>query len=478
MTPSATRASCFPSTRSLPPIVGAPPGKIPQEAAGLAWRTAGTGVGVAKWAVTAGLMASAAGLGTSAVAACTAGAVAVGAVIWIGEIASLRYGFPLPHVTLQHALCNELHTLAGGLLGATPAAAALTALGVAMARPNAAGIPETGFDGLAMMTAAVACPTIVLLSIAARAADVDQASDLRKLMVYGLPWLATGALLVSPAIVLQAAVSPEAASRFVIAFGANMACASVREGLTQASARAWGGVERNGAGANYGLSQAEGADRAASTVLPTAASCLLFTVTTGLLVHQLEAYCGLGMVPAGQSVLAMSAGTAARRTALRYTLMQSTNELLEGIARCLPLAGYARARDIPLRYRDDGAGFRDVPVQLRRNLADPETLRRAALFASARTLDGALSNVLGQLSAALSPTVFWNDYRIAAVLVQGATMARTPFVAAWLLPGAEPELEPELPGSVVVTVPPIIDTGSGESISTSSPQSDPSMQWA
>lgn len=476
MTPLATRAPCPSSPLSLPSITGATPGQLPQEAAGLAWRTASTGVGVAKWAITAGLMASVAGLGTSGVATCTAGAAAVGAVIWAGEIACLRYGIQLPHVTLQHALCNELHTLAGGLLGATPAAAALTTLGTAMARPNAAGIPETGFDGLALMTAVVACPTVVLLGIAARAADVDQASGLRKMMVYGLPWLATGAVLLSPAIVLQAAVSPEAASRFVIAFGAGMACAVVREGLTQASARAWGGVERNGTGANYGLSQAEGADRAASTVLPTAASCLLFAVTTGLLVHQLEACCSLGMVPAGQSVLAMSAGVAARRTALRYTLMQSTNELLEGIARCLPLAGYARARDIPLRYRDDGAGIRDVPGQLRRNLADPETLRRAALFASARTMDGALSNVLGQLSVALSPAVFWNDYRIAAVLVQGATMARTPFIAAWLLPAAAPETT--LPVSVSVTVPPNTVTGSSESISTSSPQSDPSMQWA
>lgn len=457
------------------------PGQSPPETAGLAWRTASTGVGVAKWAVTAGLMASAAGLGSGAIAACTLGAAAMGTVIWIGEYTSLRYGVQLPHVTLQHALCNELHTLAGGSLGATPAAAALTALGAAMAEPNAAGIPEIGFNGLAMMTTVVACPTVVLLLVAARAADADPASGIRQLMVYGLPWAAAGAALVAPALALQAVVSPEAASRFVITFGAGMACAAVREGLTQASARAWSSVERDGAGANYGLSQAEGADRAASTVLPTAASCLLFAATTSLLVHQMEACCGLGMVPAGRSVLAMSGAEAARHTALRYTLMQSTNELLEGIARCLPLAAFARMRNIPLRYRNDDAGIDDVPTQLRRNLADPATLRRAALFASARTMDGALTNVLVQLSSALSPEVFWNDYRIAAVLVQGATMARTPIVAAWLLAGAAPEATPEAapPASVALTMPPLSETDSrGESTPTPGPQSDPSMQWA
>lgn len=448
--------------------------------ASLAWRTASTGLGVAKWAAAAGLMASAAGLGSSAVATCAVGAAAVGTVVWFGEMASIRYGFELPHVTLQHALCNELHTLAGGLLGATPVAAALTALGAALAQPNAAGIPETGYNGLALMTAAVACPSVALLTAAARAADVDPSSTIRQLMVYGLPLLATGAVLVAPAIALQAAVAPEAASRYVITFGAAMACAAVREGLTQASARAWGGLERNGVGAHYGLSQAQGADRAASTVLPTAASCLLFAVTTGLLVHQLDASCGLGLAPVGQSVLAMSAGEAARRTALRYTLMQSTNELLEGIARCLPLAAYARMRGIPLRYRDDGGGMRDVPGQLRRKLADPETLRRAALFASARTMDGALSNVLSQLSAALSPDVFWNDYRIAAVLAQAATMARTPIIAAWLLPAAEVESEDDghVDNVVVIVLPDIEADSSVESTSTSNPQSDASLQWA
>ena len=477
MTPSVNRALHTPAAWPAPSVDATAPVQAPPETARLAWRTASTGAGIAKWAVTAGLMASVAGLGTGAIAACTVGAATLGTVIWIGELASLRYGVELPHVTLQHALCNELHTLAGGLLGAAPAAAALTALGAAMAHSNADGTPETGFDGLAMMTAVVAGPMVCLFNAGARSADTDPATGIRQLMVYGLPLLATGAVLVAPAVILQATISPEAASRFVIAFGANMACAVVREGMTQASARAWGGLERNGTGTNYGLSQARGADRAASTILPTAASCLLFAATTSLLIHRLDACCDLGMAPAGQSVLAISAGVAARRTALRYTLAQSTNELLEGIARCLPLAAYARMRHIPLRYRDTGDGLPQVPALLRRNLADPETLRRAALFASARTMDGALINILSQLSAALSPGVFWNDYRIAAMLAQGATMGRTPIVAAWLLPGVEPDVE--LPCSVVVSIPSATEAGSSDETTLApDPQSDPSMQWA
>lgn len=406
----------------------------------------------------------------------------VGGMVWVGEMASIRYGFELPHVTLQHALCNELHTLAGGLLGAAPVAAGLTALGAAHSAPNAAGTPEMGYNGLALLTAVVACPTVILLGVAARAVPVDPASCIRQLMVYGLPLLGTGAVLASPALALQAAVSPEAASRFVITFGAGMACAAVREGLTQAGARAWGGLVRDGFGAGYGLNQAQGADRVASTVAPTAVSCMLFAATTGLLLHQLDTAYGLGMAPAGQSVLAMSAGEAARRTALRFMLMQSTNELLEGIARCLPLAAYARMRGIPLRYRDDGAGMQALPAQLRRNLADPETLRRAALFASARTMDGALTNVLSQLAIAASTTGFWNGYRVAAVLVQGATMARTPIVSAWLLPVSESDADAFAENAVDVIV--SLPSGTGteasadDSVSTASPLSDATVHWA
>lgn len=428
------------------------------EPAELLWRTASTGVGAIKWAAAAGLLASLTGLGGSAVAACAAAGAAVGCIIWIGEITSLRQGWQLPHVALQHGICNELHTLAGGLLGATPVAAGLTVLGAALATTASGNIALAG-NGLAFLTAVVACPTAALIACGARAASVDFPTDLRRLVVYGSPLLAVGAVLVVPTLALYATVSAESATRYVISFGATMASAAVREALTQTTARAWSGLERNGVGAAYGLSRARGADRAGSTVAATFTSCLLFAASTGLLMHQLENWTGLGMAPTGQSVLALTATEVARRTALRSTLMQSTNELLEGLARCLPLAAYAYVRGIPLLYRDTGAGLPDVPAQLRRNAADPATLRRAALFAAARTLDGALPNVLTQLSGASSPLAFWSGYRIAAVLAQGATMTRTPIVAAWLLPDTE-------------------EAADLDSSDDASPLSEPTMQWA
>ena len=123
--------------------------------------------------------------------------------------------------------------------------------------------------------------------------------------------------------------------------------------------------------------------------------------------------------------------------------------------RCARPSGYAYLRGIPLRYRDEEAGLPDVPAQLRRNAADPASLRRAALFASARTLDGALPKLLSQFSGASSPLAFWSAYRIAAVLAQGATMASTPIVVAWLLPDTEKAPDED-----------------------ASPLSEPTMQWA
>lgn len=487
MLPAVTRApyaaSAFRS--DSPATLLAPQSHEPAE---LLWRTASTGVGAIKWAAAAGLLASVAGLGGSAVAACAAAGAAVGGIIWIGEITSLRQGWQLPHVTLQHGICNELHTLAGGLLGATPVAAGLTVLGAALAT-TASGNTALAGNGLAFLTAVVACPAAVLIASGARAASVDVPTGLRRLVVYGSPLLAVGAVLVVPTLALYAKVSAEAATRYVISFGVNMASAAVREALTQTTARAWSGLERNGVGVAYGLSQAQGADRAGSTVASTFTSCVLFAASTSLLMHQMENWTDLGLAPAGQSVLALSAAEAARRTALRSTLMQSTNELLEGIARCLPLAAYAYARGIPLRYRDTGAGLPDVPAQLRRNAADPATLRRAALFASARTLDGALSNVLSQLSSASAPRAFWTGYRIAAVLAQGATMARTPIVVAWLLPDATEAPDDDGDDQRVSTD--RLDSGfalaavssdpvsaSDDATATSSPLSDPSIQWA
>jgi hypothetical protein len=212
----------------------------------------------------------------------------------------------------------------------------------------------------------------------------------------------------------------------------------VREALTQASAAAWIGVERNGIGMDYGLSEAQGQDRARSTVVPTLTSCMLFAGSTALIMHALENWINLGVAPAGRSLLSLSAAEVASRIALRSLLMQSVNELLEGIWRCVPLAAYAHARGIKLRYRNADAGLVNTPSALAQHALDPTTLRKAAVFAAARTLDGMPPNLLVQLSVSPGQHAYWNGFRIAAVLMTGATMARTPVIAAHLLPLIEP----------------------------------------
>lgn len=467
----------------LPAISRQTASAVPPPASTLLHQTASTGVGAIKWAAAAGLLAGAAGLGTTTVAACATAGAALGGMVWIAEMASIRAGWQLPHVALQHGLCNELHTLAGGLLGSAPVAATLTALAAALATSDS-GSRELGSNGLAFLTATVACPAVALLGAGARAACAEMPADMRQLLVYGAPLLTVGAVLVAPALVMHATGSREAATRFVIGFGANMAGAVVREALTQTTARAWSGIERNGSGPDYGLRQAHGHDRAGSTIVPTLTSCILFAASSSLLLHQVEHWAGLGMTPAGQSILAMSAAEAARRTALRSTVMQSTNELLEGVARCLPLAAYALLRDIPLTYRHAQAGLPDVPATFQRNARNPAAWRAATLFAAARTLDGALPNVLGQLSNAVAPDRFWTGCRIAAVVAQGATMARSPLLAALLLPAAEETGDATFPAGqqdVVIAIAPVMSdspAASEDTSSTASPASEPSLQWA
>jgi hypothetical protein len=98
-------------------------------------------------------------------------------------------------------------------------------------------------------------------------------------------------------------------------------------------------------------------------------------------------------------------------------------------------------------------------------------------------MDGALSNVLSQIAVAAAPDVFWNGYRIAAVLVQGATMARTPIIAAWLLPAPDADEEDGWPEAIaaadVVVAMPVeaADSANDAITSTSNPLSDPAMAW-
>jgi hypothetical protein len=71
---------------------------------------------------------------------------------------------------------------------------------------------------------------------------------------------------------------------------------------------------------------------------------------------------------------------------------------------------------------------------MRASCRDPATWDRTTVFASARLLDGALPNLLAQLASMPGATHYWNGFRIGAALAQGATMARTPIVAAHVLP--------------------------------------------
>ena len=395
-------------------------------------QTAGTAVASLKWAAAAGLAASLAGLDSNTALFSATGALALGGIVWAAEMAGLAHGEQLPHVTLQHGICNELHTLAGGLLGSTPVAAALAALACTVATNAPGRPPQLDANALAFVTAVVGAPAVLLLHRGMRAITGDDAAACTQALPVALPLLAAGAVLAAPAALLHQAVSPEAATRFVIGFGAAMAGAAVREALTQTTAGAWTGVERNGAGLAYGLRQAQGLDRPASTVAPTLASCLLFAGSSALLLHELERLLELGMAPPGQALLSLPALEVARRTALRSLLLQSANELVEGILRCLPLAAYARLRGIALLYKDAEAGLADVPSALRQGGADRAAWDRAALFCAARMLDGALPNLLTQLAGGASG--FWNGCRIAAALAQGATMARTPLLAAHALP--------------------------------------------
>lgn len=397
-------------------------------------RIAGSALSSIKLSACCAIAASLAGLGTGTFALIAIGALTVGTTVCLLEARCAKEGHHLPAAIVQHGVCNDWHTLIGGLTGGTPTTVALTALASALAVAADDGPPRLGTNSLACLATMVSAPAMLLVGKSMRATGGEPPRPAVSLACLAIPVITVGLALGLPTAMLHQQAPSDAALRFVIGFAANMASATVREALTQTTLPAWRGIERTGSGLDYGLSDAGLQERLGSTVIPTLISCLLFAGSSALTLHCLEAASDLGMAPAGQALLSQSLSETGRRSALRVLVLQSTNEMLEGLWRGLSLAGYASARGLALRYRNTEADLSDVPAAMRASCCDPATWDRTALFASARLLDGALPNLLTQLASLPGTMHYWNGFRIGAVLAQGATMARTPVLAAHVLP--------------------------------------------
>lgn len=405
---------------------------------------AGSALSSIKLSACCAIATSLAGVGAGTATLIAVGTFVLGTAVCMAAAHSAKRGQPLPLALAQHGACNDWHTLIGGLAGSTPTTIALTAFASALATEAGDGPPRLGTNGLACLAAMVAAPAMLLVGKGMRAINGEPGGTAASLAPFAVPLVTVGIALGLPAAMLHQQGSSDAALRFVVGFAANMASATVREALTQSTLPAWPGIERAGTGMDYGLREARGHERLASTIVPTLVSSLLFAGSSALTLHYLEAATDLGMAPAGQALLSQSASDIGRRSALRSLVLQSTNEMLEGLWRGLALTGYAGARGIGLRCTNINAGLTDVPAAVRASRGDPATWNRTAVFASARMLDGALPNLLAQLASTPGTTPYWNGFRISAVLAQGATMARTPVIAAYVLPrmSVDPSLAP------------------------------------
>jgi hypothetical protein len=395
-----------------------------------------------------------------------------GMLLWLGENFSLMRRQQFPHATAQHIVFNGTHVAVSGLLGNLPATIGCTALArqfSSEAPPlpiavNASGAnsaqaapaPELGGAGFALLLGAIAVPAYAILFFALRvirsrctggtggingtgAANHEQAmladelgkrciSNSRALeftFAFGIPLIAITASLITPAYALRTLAGSDTGTRFAILYAGNLAGSTVREILNQTTARAWTSIKRNGAGLDYALSQAPPIERPYSTIVPTIISIPLFAASSGLLLAASNSFPALQLVPPQTSILALSARQLAERVCMRQLAIGSTGEMLEALWRYLPLGAYAAVRKIPLEYRrSNGGGLIDSPRQWLRHIGDKASYQKACVFAAARILDGGLVSLLYLLP-------FGN---IGAALVQGATMARTPLLAANILP--------------------------------------------
>jgi hypothetical protein len=299
--------------------------------------------------------------------------------------------------------------------------------------------------GLALLLSSVAIPTYAVLFFSLRSlraaakrneGHFSSASGTRAqrplahsvfkyLIDFGAPLIGTAAVLAAPALTLRCVVNNEAGTRYGILFAGNLAGSFLREILNQTTVRAWSSIKRDGLGIDHGLSNASAVDRPWSTIVPTTASMVLFGGSSALLLYLTDSCTQLQLVPPGMSILQLTMLDLVKRSCTRQLAIGAVGEMLEALWRYLPIGAYAAITRTPLAYRrSNGAGLLHSPRQWLRHVADTASYEKALAFTAARIVDGRLTNALY-----LSPYGRWG-----APLIQGATMARTPLLAANVLP--------------------------------------------
>jgi hypothetical protein len=420
--------------------------------------TASTAIASLLAGATTTVLAYASGLDPSVALLTGIAAFALGSVFWLAENFSLMRQQQFMHATLQHVLFNGTHVAVSGLLGTLPASLAAQQLasrfgsvsapaGNAAPSTGAAPQPEISAGGFALLLAAVALPTFVVYHFFARTLacsretrtddDAAQASTaapaqnsaagcaLRRISDVAAPLVATAALLAAPAYAIHHFAGSDQGVRFLVLCMGNVGGSMLRQILNQTTARAWTSIRRTGISAGYGLSQEPPLQRGWSTLVSTSASIALFAASSAMFQLLTELFPDLQLAPAGMSILSLSAAEFARRVCMRQLALSAPGEMLEALWRYLPLGAYAALSKIPLEYRRArGCGLLHSARQWMRHVTDTASYQKAVAFAGPRVADGSVVTALQLL-----PYCHW-----AAPLVQGCTMARTPILAANVLP--------------------------------------------
>lgn len=444
MTPTSAIYSPGPPDSISPPSVSCPCPPL--------HLTASTAIASLLAGATTSVLAYASGLDPSIALLTGIAAFALGSVFWLAENFSLMRRQQFMHATMQHVVFNGIHVAVSGLLGNLPASLAAQQLAsrfssVSAPAGNAAPQPQISAGGFALLLSAVALPTFAVYHFFARtlacsretrtdddaaqasaaAPEQDSPADcaLRRIGDVAAPLVATAALLAAPAYAIHHFAGSEQGVRFLVLCMGNVGGSMLREILNQTTARAWTSIRRTGIGAGYGLSQEPPLQRGWSTLVSTSASIALFAASSAMFQFLTDLFPDLQLAPAGMSILSLSAAEFARRACMRQLAMSAPGEMLEALWRYLPLGAYAALSKIPLEYRRArGCGLLHSPRQWMRHVTDTASYQKAVAFAGLRVADGSVVTALQLL-----PYCHW-----AAPLVQGCTMARTPILAANVLP--------------------------------------------